>query len=126
MGFLTYAIAIFVAPLAVALAVATTTPSLSASGGPSSLDFMAGYIVAAPMLWIVAAGLLTPMLLVCATCGAAWAGVLRRVFPRIPAPADGRRATWPGRVLLAILVALSVCWLGLAAILSSLQTEFVD
>jgi hypothetical protein len=87
---------------------------------------MAGYIVAAPMLWIVAAGLLTPMLLVCATCGAAWAGVLRRVFPRIPAPADGRRATWPGRVLLAILVALSVCWLGLAAILSSLQTEFVD
>lgn len=111
MGYLTYGIAILIAPLAV-----FTAPSagLDLSVGPVEevIRTVGRLFVGVPFVAAIGGVVLAPLLVVCAVGGAVWAATVRRVLRSIGAMVGPtKRSGVDGMVLLGIAVVLGLLWI---------------
>jgi hypothetical protein len=116
MGYVTYAVAILIAPIAV-----FAVPSV-ASFDPSSLveavEGASGVVVMSLLLAALAGLVLAPLLVVCAATGVLWASAIRFVVRGIPATSNlAPPAAANGTTLALIAAILALFWLVVAAVL---------
>ena len=110
MGYLTYGIALLIAPLAV-FAAPWTVDDLSSRAGVDLAEAIASVFVGIPVIAVLAGIVLAPLLAVCAVAGIAWAAALRAVLRAAGATigtADHRTSN--GWLLFWMAVVLGLLW----------------
>ncbi len=111
MGYLTYALGIFIAPLAV---FGPPWPGADPSFGfePSLADVLTNVVFGLPVLSVIAGIVLAPMLVVCSAAGVLWAMGLRAILvaggASVGVPEQRSR---DGQILFWTAVLLGIGWL---------------
>jgi hypothetical protein len=111
MGYVTYAIGLIIAPLAVFGPPSTgSDPFLGYQ--PGLVDVLGNLVFGLPAMSMIASIVLAPLLLVCAAAGIVWAFGLRAILVAGGATVgEPERRTVDGWVLLAIAAVLGLGWL---------------
>jgi hypothetical protein len=111
MGYVTYAIAIFIAPLAV-FGLPWTAADPSFGFETSLVDILGNLVFGLPALSVIAGIVLAPMLLVCAAAGILWAIGLRAILVAGGASVGvPERRGKDGQILFWTAVLLGIGWL---------------
>jgi hypothetical protein len=111
MGYVTYAIGLIVAPLAV-FGPPSTGGDPSFGYQPGLLDLLGNLVFGLPAISMIASIALAPLLLVCAAAGMVWAFGLRAILVAGGATVgEPDHPTVDGWVLLAITAVLGLGWL---------------
>ena len=128
MGYLTYAIGLLIAPLAV-FGPPSTGSDPPFGYQPGLVDILGNLVFGLPALSVIAGIVLAPLLLVCAAAGIVWAIGLRAILVAGGASVgEPEQRKVDGQILFGIAVLLTIGWLliGLPILTMMGDPGFVD